>query len=101
MLSVSMDTLHLGDTSHPCGIHPCFGRVRIDSVIQVGSTYPQNLRGKVKRVRFVYSTGPTEAFFSALKPPLPGLAKGDAFLAGITQQSDEIFIVKEYIRLNR
>ena len=100
VLSLGMDSLYQGDSTHPCGVHPCFGRIRIDSVLQVGSHYPQNLRGKVKRVRFVYSAGPTGEFFSALKPALPGLSKGDAFISGLSQQPDGDFTVKAYIRLN-
>lgn len=100
VLSLSMDSLYNDDTTHPCGIYPCVGRVRFDSVLQVGSYYPMNLRGKVMSVRFVYSAGPTEAFFAALKPALPGLTKGDAFIAGLTEQPNGHFAVKEYIRLN-
>jgi hypothetical protein len=100
VLSLGMDSIYQGDSTQPCGVYPCIGRVRIDSVLQVGSHYPQNLRGKVKRIRFIYSAGPTSEFFSALKPALPGLSKGHAFIAGLSQQPNNDFTVKEYIRLN-
>lgn len=69
----------------PCSKAPCRATVRVDSVLGYGSAFPKPLgEGAVLRVRFLLTLAATDELLPDIKPPLPGLQRGERFRADLT-----------------
>ena len=78
------DPTQQANLSAPCDKAPCFGKLRIDSVIGYGAAFPRPISpGDSLAVRFMYTAGMTGIMWPELHRDLPGLSIGDTFKVDI------------------
>jgi hypothetical protein len=76
-----------GDPASVCGKYPCYATVRITDVMGCGSSVPLLLNtGDTVRMKFAYTLSPTAKVFPVTKTHLPGLKKGNSFMANVVQK---------------
>lgn len=81
----------IGSGNEPCAKVPCVAEVRVDEILGYGSAFGTPLAaGKNIRIKFTYTTGPTQELFPAMLPPLPGLKVGTKFQADISAAGPSI-----------
>ena len=80
-IDTSLDRESLTD---PCSKFYCKAAIRIDSVQGYGSAFVRPLNaGDVVPITFLYTLAPSRRAYPDMKPELPGLDRGDSFVADI------------------
>jgi hypothetical protein len=82
---IAVDTSLKRDTpTDPCSKFFCAATVRIDSVLGYGSSFSRPVSaGDTVSVTFLYTLAASSLVFPDMRPGLPGLSSGSAFVADI------------------
>jgi hypothetical protein len=86
---VSIEPGRSANPGDPCSKVPCQAIVRVEKVLEYGSSFlPPLSQGSLIRVHFVFTMSPTNNLFPDLKPPLPGLTEGTTFETELSNQGE-------------
>lgn len=75
----------ISEKTGPCSIEPCLAKVKINNVIETGSSFSKPLiKGDTIKIKFEFTLAETNKdLFPTLNYVLPGLFSGDSFIGDV------------------